>query len=296
MDPPTVDPSTNEVVEVVQGADPTTTTSTNTPKKKKRKGRNFTFVIVPWSSAVVTNVIGLIKGLIDKFPPGSILRKLFNSKNVSYSYCVAKNMGHHIQAHNNKLLGRGGATLGACIERPCRESAKGACWEASGHCNAKNVVYGAKVTYSDPQNQNRKVDFKGKSKRTYAGCTIDLKRRVAEHRTSFNPSTRAFTFTNKNGTVVTRSTQQLNAAKRTKSTLAAHVWEVRDSGLSPVVEWSILLRSSVYQPGDHFCGICLGEVTHICFADPEESLNKRNELRQGCRHKAKFKLSNLNPP
>ena len=48
----------------------------------------------------------LIKGLIDKFPPGSILRKLFNSKNVSYSYCVAKNMGHHIQGHNNRLLGR----------------------------------------------------------------------------------------------------------------------------------------------------------------------------------------------
>ena len=131
--PPTVNPQTNEVEE-----DGTSVPTTTTPKKKKRKGRNFTFVIVPWSSAVVTNVIGLIKGLIDsKFPPGSTLRKLFNSKNVSFSYCVAKNMGHHIQAHNNKLLGRGGATLGACIERPCRESAQGACWEASGHCNAK---------------------------------------------------------------------------------------------------------------------------------------------------------------
>ena len=82
--------------------------------------------------------------------------------------------------------------LGPCSERPCRESTQGACWEASGHCNAKNVVYGAKVTYEDQQ--GRRVDFKGKSKRTYAGCTTDLKRRVAEHRTSFNPSTRAFTF------------------------------------------------------------------------------------------------------
>ena len=195
MDPPTVDPSTNEVIEVVQ--DPATTTST--PKKKKRKGRNFTFVIVPWSSAVVTNVIGVIKGLIDKFPPGSILKKLFNSKNVSYSYCVAKNMGHHIQAHNSRLLGRGGTTLGACSERPCMESRQGPCREVSGHCNAKNVVYGASVTYTDPQNQNQnqKVDFKGKSKRTYVGCTIDLKRRIDEHKTSFKPSTKAHTFTNK---------------------------------------------------------------------------------------------------
>ena len=175
-----------------------------------------------------------------------------------------------------------------------RESRQGPCWEASGHCNAKNVVYGAAVTYADPQ--GRKVDFKGKSKRTYAGSTVNLKRRVAEHRTSFNPSTKAHTFTNKNGVVETKSIQQLNAAKRTKSTLAAHVWEVRDSGLSPIVEWSILLRSSAYQPGDHYCGICLGEVTLICFADPEESLNKRTELKQGCRHKARFKLSNFHPP
>ena len=109
-------PKTNEVVQ-----DPTTAVSSTTaaPKKKKKKGRNYTFVIVPWCSSVVTNVIGLIKGLIDnKFPPGSTLRKLFNSKNVNYSYCVAKNMGHHIQGHNNKLLGRGGATLGPCSERP----------------------------------------------------------------------------------------------------------------------------------------------------------------------------------
>ena len=130
----------------------------------------------------------------------------------------------------------------------------------------------------------------------YAGCTIDLKRRVAEHRTTFNPSTKPHTFTNKNGVVETKSIQQLNDAKRTKSTLAAHVWDVRDSGLSPTVEWSILLRSSVYEPGHHWCGICLGEVTLICFADPEESLNKRTELRQGCRHKAKFKLSKLHRP
>ena len=167
-------------------------------------------------------------------------------------------------------------TVAYITKRPCRKSRQGPCWEVSGHCNAKNVVYGAAVTYTD--SQNRKVDFKGKSKRTYTGSTIDLKRRVAEHRTSFNPSTKPHTFTNKNGVVETKSIQQLNAAKRTKSTLAAHVWEVRDSGLSPTVEWSILLRSTVYEPGHNWCGICLGEVTLICFANPEESLNKRTEV------------------
>ena len=98
------------------------------------------------------------------------------------------------------------------------------------------MVYGGAVTYTDPAGQ--KVDFKGKSKRIYAGCTIDLKRRVAEHRTTFNPSTKPHTFINKNGVTETKSIQQLNDAKKTKSTLAAHVWDVRANNLTPTVEWS----------------------------------------------------------
>ena len=147
------------------------------------------------------------------------------------------------------------------------------------------------MTYTDPSGQ--KVDFRGKSKRVYTGCTVDLKRRVAEHRTTLKPLVRPFT---NRKTGVTKSVQQLNDAKKTKSTLAAHVWDVRANNLTPTVEWSILLKSTVYQPGHHWCGICLGEVTLICFADPEESLNKRTELRQGCRHKAKYKLSNYHRP
>ena len=72
---------------------------------------------------MVTNVIGLIKALVD-FPVGSILRKAFcNNKNVRYSYGIAKNMGHHIQGHNSKVLGqRGGEviTAGHCSEKLCR--------------------------------------------------------------------------------------------------------------------------------------------------------------------------------
>ena len=195
-------------------------------------------------------------------------------------------MGHHIQGHNNKLLGRGGVTLGHCREKPCKESRQGAaCWERSGHCNAKNVVYGSEVSYTDPTT-NQKVDFRGKPKRVYTGCTVDLKRRVAEHRTSLNPSTKPFT--NKK-TGETRSVQQLNDDKKKKSTLAAHVWEVRANNLIPTVEWFIQQRSTAYTPGDHWCGICLGEATLICFADPETSLNKRTEMRQACRHKWKYK-------
>ena len=96
-------------------------------------------MIVPWCASVATNVIGLIKALVE-FPVGSILRKLFcNNRNVRYSYGVAKNMGHHIQGHNNRVLGHTGGevvTAGLCSERTCRESQRpgGKCWERSKHC------------------------------------------------------------------------------------------------------------------------------------------------------------------
>ena len=192
-----------------------------------------------------------------------------------------------------KLLGRGKATtLGHCSEKPCRESRQGTCWEASGHCNAKNVIYGGEVTYSDPIT-GQKVDFKGKSKRLYTGSTIDLKSRVAQHRTSFNPSVKPHT--NKK-TGVTKSIQQLNDEKKKKSMLSAHVWDARAHNISPTVQWLIQERSTVYQAGDNWCGLCLGETTLICFADPDTSLNKRTELRQGCRHKWKHKLINHHRP
>ena len=107
------------------------------------------------------------------------------------------------------------------------------------------MVYGSAVTYTDPAS-GQKVDFKGKSKRIYAGCTIDLKRRVAEHRTTFNPSVKPFT-NKKTGEV--KSIQQLNDDKRKRYTLAAHVWEVRAHNLIPTVEWLIQQRSTVYKPG-----------------------------------------------
>ena len=78
------------------------------------------------------------------------------------------------------------------------------------------------MSYIDPAS-GQKVDFKGKPKRLYTGCTVDLKSRVAQHRTSFNPSVKPFT-NRKTGEV--KSVQKLNDDKRKKSTLAAHVWEV----------------------------------------------------------------------
>ena len=111
----------------------------------------------------------------------------------------------------------------------------------------------------------QEVNFKGKASRLYTGSTTDLKRRVGEHRTTFKPSVKA----SKKKTI-----DQLNATKRKASGLAAHIWELKGSGLSYAIDWHIQHRSSVYKPGDNWCGICLSETTVICYSDPEVSLNK----------------------
>merc|ERR1711978_823202 len=102
--------------------------------KRKRKGRNMTYVVIPWSSGVRSNVLGMIKALN-------------NNRNVRYSYGVAKSIGRHIMSSNRRILQGGESPLGHCGDNPCRERQQtGRCWERDGYCNAKNVVYGCWVT------------------------------------------------------------------------------------------------------------------------------------------------------
>ena len=52
-----------------------------------------------------------------------------------------------------------------------------------------------------------------------------------------------------------------------------------------------------YRKGGRLCGLCTAEKIHIMdnIQNPEY-LNRRTELAQKCRHKAKFKLSNIRWP
>ena len=191
---------------------------------------------------------------------------------------------------NRRVLQGGESPLGHCGDNPCRERQQtGRCWERDGYCNAKNVVYGCWVTPLDPNNNNLPVVYKGQPRRLYGGCTVNFKQRVAAHRTSFNPSTRA---TNKN------SIAQLNAKKRKETKLAAHIWELRDQGLNYSTEWFIQHRAHRYHPGAKYCGLCVGETAEILFSDEAVSLNSRDELHNGCVHKWRHKLQRFNrqPP
>ena len=79
--------------------------------------------------------------------------------------------------------------------------------------------------------------------------------------------------------------------KDQKTTLTSHIQKLQEKGEKYSIKWAIHKRAFSYQPGCNFCSLCLTEKTQILLADPKCTLNKRSELLEKCRHKAKFKLN-----
>ena len=138
-------------------------------------------------------------------------------------------------------------------EPPCNCRIKHQC-PVQGACQ-KPVVYKATITTN------------GETK-TYIGSTNNFKQRHSGHKNSFKQEK------NKNATA-----------------LSSYVWE---KGLNPcpTIKWEILRVVPPYRPGQPNCELCLAEKTEIArqASDPS-SLNKRSEIAQACRHRARFKLS-----
>ena len=79
--------------------------------------------------------------------------------------------------------------------------------------------------------------------------------------------------------------------QKNQTALSKHYWGLKNKGLTPDIQWSILKRSSTPKSFDSRCNLCLEEKIHIfLFPEPKILLNKRNELIARCRHRAKFKL------
>ena len=73
--------------------------------------------------------------------------------------------------------------------------------------------------------------------------------------------------------------------------LSKQFWCLKNKGLTPEIEWSILKKSNTPKGFDGRCSLCLEEKIQIMMYQlPEKLLNKRCELIARCRHKAKFKL------
>ena len=122
--------------------------------------------------------------------------------------------------------------------------------------NKKDVIYHAKLEADGKQ---------------YIGCTQDFKKRYYGHMESFR-----------------------NETSKNKTTLSAYIWE-KNLNPEPKLKWTIIKHATSYKKGARYCDLCLTEKLCLLstFAYPS-FLNKRSELAQRCRHRAKFLLKNLN--
>ena len=74
---------------------------------------------------------------------------------------------------------------------------------------------------------------------------------------------------------------------RTKSSLSAHVWDLKDRGTNFKVRWRIKERSTAYNSTTSKYTICLKEKLHILDKTEGATLNKRSEIFNLCRHRTK---------
>ena len=85
--------------------------------------------------------------------------------------------------------------------------------------------------------------------------------------------------------------------------LSAKVWEIKDKGLTPKIEWDIIDRAFPYKAGAKACDLCRLEKMHIALGTTKRSftkwppecilLNKRSEIMAKCPHKRAFTLANV---
>ena len=78
-----------------------------------------------------------------------------------------------------------------------------------------------------------------------------------------------------------------NTEKRTSTTLAGHVWNLKDQGKDFEIHWKVICRASPFSPITGICNLCTSEKWQIIYKPETATLNRRKELFNHCRHKVK---------
>ena len=224
------------------------------PKNGRNRKRNTIWFNPPFNLNVTSNIAKDFLKLLDKtFPRNHRFYKIFNRNNVKVSYCTLPNFAAAINAHNKRIL------------RPTPENNRGCnCRDGSqcplnGKCLQTSVIYQCEVKSST---QGKPVH--------YIGCTSsEFKNRFTEHKSSFN-----------------------TPSKKSATTLAAHVWSMKEIHKDPDPKWSIIDKSPPYSHGTRRCPLCVTEKYHITFSNLN-LLNQRSEIAQKCRHENKYLLKNF---
>ena len=137
---------------------------------------------------------------------------------------------------------------------PCNCRNKENC-PLEGKCRESSIIY--KATQK----------FNGTAKHKYGCSETEFKARFNNHKQSL-----------------------VYRHKRNATTkLSKAVWNAKDAGTNPNIEWSIAAKTSPYHPGTKSCNFCLAEKPTILQSNLATTLNKKSELKSKCHHKNKFK-------
>ena len=227
-------------------------------KDKVKKKRKIIWYNPPYNEAVETNLGKQFLKLISKhFPKSNPLHSLLNRNTVKLSYSCTKNIKATIQSHNKKIMQ---PKMTTSVDRTCdcTKNKRHQC-PLKGECIQTDVIYHVETPEVPPKK--------------YIGCAGNFKKRYGSHTSSFR-----------------------HERYQTSTTLSHHLWD-KNLNEDPDLVWSIIDKAPSYKIGNRYCDLCLTEKTHILrnIHDPDY-LNKRTELAQRCRHKAKFRLNSLKPP
>jgi hypothetical protein len=164
------------------------------------------------------------------------------------------NMKKYISRHNAKILRNEDTDTNT---RTCNCRASREC-PLNGQCLQKNIVYRADVDCDN-------------TVKTYYGLTENtFKTRWNNHKSTLR-----------------------NADHTQKTALSSYVWRCKNRNHQPKITWSIKARAYALSSGGKQCDLCLTEKLTILMANPEATLNKRDEIMTKCKHKRKYVLGTV---
>ena len=245
---------------------PPTPNTNNNKKTKKNRNRNkhVLWYNPPFNAAVTTNIGKRFLELIDTHFPKTRpdkLHKIFNRHLIKLSYSCTPNMKSIITSHNAKILANAKNTpKHDTLEKTCNCRKTTEC-PLQGNCQQQTVVY--KATIKTPT-----------CTKTYIGSTENsFKQRFYGHKTDMN-----------------------KPQNRHNTTLAHYIWECKDKGISPIVNWEVIRQCKKYKCGSRKCDLCLTEKVMILKDKGSNLLNRRSELMSRCPHQRKWRLQSLKSP
>ena len=225
-------------------------------KDKRSRQRNILWFNPPYNANVATNIGHTFLKIIDEcFPKSNLLHKIFNRNTVKLSYSCMPSMEKLITAKNQSILRREVRTSSA-TDNACNCRQPNAC-PVDGKCLNEGIVYQAIVTREDNSEEN-----------SYVGLTEGkFKTRYANHNTSFR-----------------------HDKYRNSTELSKHIWSLKDADVKLSIKWKILKKCKPYSNATKRYNLCLYEKFVIIRHPELSSLNCRNELVSGCRHRKKHLL------